>query len=88
VEGTLDIGIIVLLEEILSLIESRHHARGLDSLRWLFERSGRVLGCSTKKTSSIIILRIVGSRRVANFPRGGISGIITVGTSDGDESTQ
>ena len=87
VKGTLGIGVVVFLKEILAFVEGRHHACGFNRLRGLFESCGRVLGSGTEQTSGIVIFWIIGSRRFADIPCGGISGIITVGTSDGDEGT-
>ena len=87
VKSTVGIGVVVFLKEILALVESSHHTCILYCLRGLLKGRGGIHGSSTQLSACIVILRIIGSGRVANFPRGGLNGFIIVGTSNDDEST-
>ena len=88
VESALGIGVVVFLKEILTFIEGHHHVRILHSFRGLLEGRSGVDGSSAEQSTGIVIFRVVSDCRITYFPRGGINGVITAGTSDSDEGTK
>ena len=81
-ESTFGVGVVVLLEEVFTLIEGGHHACVLHGLRRLLVGCGSIVSCRSKLSAGIVILVILGRRWVANVPSHKLCRAFIVGTSD------
>jgi hypothetical protein len=78
-ESALGVGVVVLLEEVLALVEGGHHAFVFHHFRGLLEGCGGVHRGSAEQAAGIVVLSVFHSLGVAYVPRGGCCRAIVVG---------